>query len=182
MSACARSASGSVQCQRTPASTSKVGWRWSWTESTSRRTRATRSPSSTTAAVACAVTATPAASTVSAQRRSSRRRASDSRRSASARWMVASPLRTAVETGIACGGPAAVERTATVPSGHSGSIGGDAVLPQVLEVERPQQLADLALAGVGHVIDVGAQVHDIVLGLLVLAGGPLLPTRAHYAA
>src|SRR3954452_20768704 len=151
----------------------KDGWPWSCTESTSRRTKATRSASSTTAAVACAVTANPAATRVSAQRGSSRRRASDSRRSASARWIVVSPLRTAVETGMAWGAPAAVDRTATVPSGQSGSIGGDAVLPQVLEVERTQQLGDLALARIGHVVEVRAEAQDVVVGLLVLAGARL---------
>ena len=47
---------------------------------------------------------------------------------------------------------------------------GDAVLAQVLEVERPHQVADLALAGVGHVVEVRAQPQDVVIGLLVLAG------------
>ena len=69
-----------------------------------------------------AVTAmSPAARIVSAQRGSSRSRASDSRRNASANRTVSGPVRTAVETGIACGSPAPVDSTATVPSGHSGS-------------------------------------------------------------
>ena len=59
----------------------------------------------------------PAARIVSAQRGSSRSRASDSRRSASANRPRAAPARTAVETGIACGSPAPVESTATVPVG-----------------------------------------------------------------
>src|SRR3954447_16248044 len=108
---------------------------------------------------------------VTAQRGSCRSRASESRRCASARWMAASPPRVAVETGIAWG--PAVESTATVPSGQSGSIRGDAVLPEVVEVERAHQLADLALARVAHVVEVGAQPHDVVLGLLVLAGARL---------
>src|SRR3954470_18782318 len=98
----------------------------------------------------------PAARIVTTQRGSSRRRASESRVWASAKWIARSPPRTAVETGMACG--PAVESTATVPAGHSGSIGGgDAVLAQVLQVERPHQVADLALAGVAHVVEVGAQ-------------------------
>ena len=64
----------------------------------------------------------PAASTVSAQRGSSRRRASDSRRSASASRIVSGPAAIAVETGIACGAPAPVERIATVPGSQAGSM------------------------------------------------------------
>src|SRR5215204_3781993 len=109
----------------------------------------------------------PAARMVRAQRGWSRRRASESRLWASARWTVASPLRVAVETGIACG--PAVESTATVPSGQSGS--GDAVLPQVLEVVGPHQVADLALAGIADVVEVRAQAQHVVVRLLVLAGG-----------
>src|SRR4051812_6523208 len=106
----------------------------------------------------------PGAWTASAQRASSRRRASESRPRASARWIVSGLLRLAVETGIACGAPAPVARMQTVPSGQSGSIRRDAVLPQVLEVERPQQLGDLALTGLGHVVHVGAHPHHVVLG------------------
>ena len=92
---------------------------WSWICSTSTRTIATRSaPRSTTARPTAVSARLPAASTVTAQRGSSRSRASDSRRSASASASSRGPRRTAVETGIACGSPAPVESTATVPSGH----------------------------------------------------------------
>ena len=64
----------------------------------------------------------PAARTVSAQRGSSRSRASDSRRSASASRIASGPAAIAVETGIACGAPAPVERIATVPGSQAGSI------------------------------------------------------------
>ena len=46
-------------------------------------------------------------------------------------------------------------------------------LAQVLEVERPQQVGDLALAGVGDVVDVCAQPHHVVLRLVEVAGGGL---------
>ena len=45
----------------------------------------------------------------------------------------------------------------------------DLVLAQVLEVERPQHLGDLALAGVGDVVGVGAEAQDVGLGLVQLA-------------
>src|SRR5829696_5260407 len=126
IAASARSASGSVHRQRTPASIVKRGWPWSWIDSTSSRTAATRSAtaigSSTIAATAWAVNATSRpSSTVSAQRGSSRRRASESRRSASASRIVRGPARSAVDTGMPCGGPPPVERIATVPGDQSGS-------------------------------------------------------------
>ena len=62
----------------------------------------------------------PAARTVSAQAGSARSRASDSRRRASASSTRRGPARTAVDTGIACGGPPAVDSTAAVPGGQSG--------------------------------------------------------------
>lgn len=65
--------------------------------------------------------ATPAAITVTAQRGSSLNLASDPREWASANASSIGPRRTAVDTGIACGAPAPVLSTATVPSGHSGS-------------------------------------------------------------
>src|SRR3954463_7011477 len=51
--------------------------------------------------------------------------------------------------------------------------GGDAVVAQVLEVERPQQVGGLALAGVGDVVDVGERELEVDLGVLCLAGGGL---------
>ena len=42
----------------------------------------------------------------------------------------------------------------------------DVVLAQVLEVERPQHLGDLAPAGVGDVVGVGAEAQDVGLGLV----------------
>src|SRR5262249_42366635 len=104
----------------------KRGCMWSWIVSTSRATAATpsapASASSTTSARACTVQATSApVMIVSAQRGSRRRRASDSRPTASAISARRGPALTAADTGIAWGAPPPVERTATVPSFHSGS-------------------------------------------------------------
>src|SRR4051812_46015171 len=53
------------------------------------------------------------------------------------------------------------------------SLPGDAVAAQVLEVERAQQVGDLALARVGDVVDVGLEALDVPVGLVRLAGGRL---------
>src|SRR4051794_24962035 len=118
-------ASSSTQRHATPASIAKRGSACDCTSSTSIATATTDSAtaigSSTTRARPCAVNATPAAMTVSAQRGSARRLASDARVRARASTTRRGPARTAVETGIACGAPPAVDRIATVPGGQSGS-------------------------------------------------------------
>src|SRR3954465_13761940 len=129
---------------------------------TSTRTTATRSPSSSTAALPIAVNARfPAARMVTAQRGSSRNRASDSRPSASAIASSRGPRRTAVETGIACGSPAPVESTATVPAGHEGNSCMIARLP-------PVEARDLLL-------------EQAVRALELLVGGPVDRRRADLA-
>ena len=67
---------------------------------------------------------------VSAQRGSRRSRASDSRRAASASSTRRGPARTPVETGIACGRPAAGRQHATVPASQSGSSCNEPVQPR----------------------------------------------------
>src|SRR4051794_9482263 len=145
---------------------------------TSTRTTATRSPASSTTACPTAVNARlPAARTVTAQRGSSRSRASDSRRSASASTSSRGPRRTAVETGIACGSPAPVDSTATVPAGQEGSSSMPARLAAVeargLFLQQPVRAFELL---VGGLVDrrradlaIDARVDDAVL-LAGLAG------------
>src|SRR4051812_7143743 len=123
-SASRAAAASSVHRQRTPSSMRKVGWPWSCTRSTSRRTATTPSAtSSSTPARPWAVKATSsAARTTSAARGSMRSRASDSRDRARPSSATTGAARIAAETGIACGAPPPVARTVTVPDGHSGSI------------------------------------------------------------
>jgi len=60
-----------------------------------------------------------------------------------------------------------------LPNERIGAIhvnGLDVMLAQVVQVERPHQLGDLAAPRVGDVIKVGGQVQDLVLGLVEVAG------------
>src|SRR3954468_10331771 len=63
----------------------------------------------------------------------------------------------------------AVRGMGTYPT-RRGSVRCHAVLLEVLQVERAQQIGDLALPGVGDVVDVGADLHDVRVGLVELPG------------
>jgi hypothetical protein len=50
---------------------------------------------------------------------------------------------------------------------------GNAVAPEVLEVERPQHVSNVSPASLGDIVDMRAQLHHVGLRLVELAGGGL---------